>query len=233
MKILNKNLLLLPLLLSGTVYASQRDIISTVEKLGLKKSEFKITNSELPNFKMVTTADGVFYVSNDGKFLTQGPIYNMEGEKPVNLANDNNLRLIQSIDKEAIVYQAENEKYVIYVFTDYTCHYCKTLHEHMDDYLKAGISVHYFAFPRAGVDSKVGEDMQSIWSTKDRKTAFDNAYKTGKITSASSMVPYVKMQYDVGRQLGLTGTPAIILPNGQLLAGYVPADKLLEILNEQ
>lgn len=231
MKKLTITLSILSSLLIGQAHASDADIMSTLEKLGYSKENIQITNTPVDSMKSVTTPDGVFYVTEDGKFLTQGPIYDMRGATPQNIANADNLKLISTIEKDAIVYQAKDEKYAIYVFTDYTCSYCKKLHQEIDSYLDLGISVHYFAFPRQGLDSQVAKDMQSIWSTKDRKEAFDNAYKGGKISPASSMVPYVQMQFNVGRKLGISGTPAIILPNGQLLSGYVPANELIKILD--
>lgn len=228
-----KKLVLGLALISTSVLASNADIAKTLGKLGYTEKDLKIADSPVKGLKSVNTPDGIFYVSDDGKYLTQGPFYNLEGNEPVNIANSNNVKLIKSIEKDAIVYKAPNEKYVISVFTDYTCHYCKLLHENIDKYLDAGISIHYFAFPRAGADSEVGKNMQSIWSVADRKAAFDNAYKGNAISPASSMVPYVTQQFNVGKQLGISGTPAIVLADGQLVSGYVPADKLFDILNKK
>jgi thiol:disulfide interchange protein DsbC len=217
-------------LITTPLLASNNDISNTMKKLGYEDKDFKISNSPVNGLKNVMTPDGLFYVSDDGKYLTQGPIYNFEGNEPENIANNNNLNLIKSIEKDAIVYKAKNEKYIISVFTDYTCHYCKLLHENINQYLDVGISVHYFAFPRAGADSEIGKNMQSIWSMADRKSAFEKAYKGESISPANSMIPYVTQQFNIGRQLGINGTPAIVLPNGQLVSGYVPADKLIDIL---
>lgn len=228
-----KKLVLALALISTSALASNSDILKSFEKLGYNSNTIKINNSPIKGLKAVTTDDGIFYVTADGKYLTQGPFYNVEGDEPENIANKDNLNAIKKIEKDAIVYQAKNEKYVIWVFTDYTCHYCKLLHENIDKYLDAGISVHYFAFPRSGVNSEAGKNMQSIWSVADRKAAFDDAYKGKKISPATSMVPYVTQQFDVGRSLGISGTPAIVLPDGQLVSGYVPADKLIEILDKK
>ena len=220
-------------LISTSVLAANTDITKSLNRLGYESKDIKIENSPVNGFKTVLTPDGIFYVSDDGKYLTQGPIFDVQGDEPQNIANSNNAKLIKSIDKDAIVYKANNEKYVISVFTDYTCHYCKLLHENINKYLDAGISVHYYAFPRAGADSEVGKNMQSIWSVADRKAAFENAYKDNPISPASSMIPYVTQQFNVGKQIGITGTPAIVLADGQLVSGYVPADKLLTILNKK
>lgn len=218
--------------MSSAVFAGDAEIIATFEKLGLSAKEIKIMDTPVKGIKSVSTPSGPFYVSDDGIYLIQGSIYDMRQAQPENIANSSNLNLIKSIDKDAIVYKAKNEKYIIYVFTDYTCSYCKVLHEQVDKYNELGISIHYFAFPRNGMNSEVANNMQSIWSTKDRKTAFDNAYKGKSISPANSMVPYVQMQFDVGRQIGFSGTPAIILPTGQLLAGYVPPEELIKILEQ-
>ncbi|OCG05547.1 bifunctional protein-disulfide isomerase/oxidoreductase DsbC [Gilliamella apis] len=220
-------------LISTSVLANNADITKSMEKLGFSNKEITIENNPVQGLKSVITPEGIFYVTDDGKFLTQGPIYSLESGEPVNIANSNNLKLMKSIEKDAIVYKAPKEKYIISVFTDYTCHYCKLLHENINQYLDAGISVHYFAFPRAGADSDVGKNMQSIWSVADRKAAFDNAYKGNSISPANSMVPYVTQQFNVGKKLGISGTPALLLPDGQLVSGYVPADKLIEILKKK
>ncbi|QYN45255.1 MULTISPECIES: bifunctional protein-disulfide isomerase/oxidoreductase DsbC [unclassified Gilliamella] len=229
-----KKLVLGLALISSSVLAGNNEIANTMSKLGFGFKDITITNSPVEGLKSVLTPEGIFYITDDGKYLTQGPIYNVEGNEPKNIANSSNLDLIKTIEKDAIVYKAKNEKYVIYVFTDYTCHYCKLLHENINQYLDKGISVHYFAFPRAGAESDVGKNMQSIWSVtnRKRKAAFDKAYKGEAITPAASKVPYVTQQFNVGRQLGISGTPSIVLPNGQLVAGYVPADKLIEILKK-
>lgn len=232
MKKLTITLGVLTSLVMGSAFASDADIAATLQKLGYTKDNIKISSTPISTMKRVVTPDAVLYITDDGKFLTQGPIFDMHGQTPVNIANGENIKLIKSIENDAIVYKAKDQKYVISVFTDYTCHYCQKFHEEINSYLDLGITVHYFAFPRQGLDSPVAKDMQSIWSAKDRKAAFDNAYKGGKISPATSLVPYVQMQFDAGRQIGLTGTPGIVLPNGQLLSGYVPANELLKVLEK-
>lgn len=232
----------LTLLMSASIsvaHASNSDIIASLNKVGLNKADIKIEDLPIKSIKSVTTPDGIVYITEDGKYLIPGPIYDLQGARPENITDKANraspvetVKLIATISKDAIEYKAKNEKYVVSVFTDYTCGYCKKLHEEIESYLNSGITVRYFAFPRQGLNSQIATDMQSIWSTKDRKAAFDNAYKGGTISPASSMVPFVKMQYEVGLKIGISGTPAIILPNGEMIPGYMPAAELLKTLDE-
>ena len=45
-----------------------------------------------------------------------------------------------------IIYPAKNEKYVVTVFMDITCHYCHILHQQVKEYNDLGITVRYLAF---------------------------------------------------------------------------------------
>ena len=42
----------------------------------------------------------------------------------------------------------------------------------------------------------------------------------------------IKEQYLLGRKMGVNGTPAIVLPNGDLVPGYKPAKELLADLEK-
>lgn len=226
------SLSLIGALFASNVFADNKDIVKALNKIGVPTTGVKISASPISGLKSVLTSEGVFYVSNDGKYLSQGPIYDLQGSTPQNIANSINASLVNSIAKDAIVYKANNEKYVISVFTDVTCSYCKKLHEQVADYNKLGITIRYFAYPRQGLDSQTAKDMQSIWSAADRKQAFESAYKGGRISPTNSMVPFVKNQYQVGHQLGISGTPAIILADGQLVSGYVPPEELKKMLDQ-
>ncbi|MGL6250543.1 MAG: thioredoxin fold domain-containing protein, partial [Billgrantia desiderata] len=40
----------------------------------------------------------------------------------------------------------------------------------------------------------------------------------------------VEAQYHLGMTVGVQGTPAIVLPDGRLVPGYVPAERLADML---
>jgi thiol:disulfide interchange protein DsbC len=42
----------------------------------------------------------------------------------------------------------------------------------------------------------------------------------------------VARSYALGKDFALEGTPAIIMPDGEMVAGYLPPDALLEHLKE-
>jgi len=179
----------------------------------------------------------VLYVSTDGQHIFTGNLLGFEGNKPVNLTekaisakaselSPQRAKTIAAIkDEDMVVFKAENEEYVISIFTDVDCAYCRKLHKEVPELNKRGITVRYLAFPRAGVGSSAYDKLVSIWCADDRLTAMDNA-KLKRQFSAKSCDNPIASQYQLTRNLGLTGTPALILPDGELIAGYVPFEKL-------
>ncbi|NBS11697.1 MAG: hypothetical protein EBS77_03370, partial [Gammaproteobacteria bacterium] len=56
--------------------------------------------------------------------------------------------------------------------------------------------------------------------------------KAGKTPPKATCPNTVREQFELGRQLGVTGTPTLIFPNGQMVPGYLPADELINRLNQ-
>jgi sulfonate transport system ATP-binding protein len=136
---------------SGFAQADDAAIQQTLAKMGIKSSD--IQPAPVAGMKTVLTNSGVLYITDDGKHIIQGPMYDVSGTAPVNVTNKMLLKQLNALEKEMIVYKAPQEKHVITVFTDITCGYCHKLHEQMADYNALGITVRYLAFPRQGLDS--------------------------------------------------------------------------------
>mgnify|MGYP002652788275 CR=1 FL=1 len=228
---MKKGLLMFTLLattLSGAAHADSAAIKQLLAKLGVQSSD--VQPSPIKGISTVLTDSGVIYVTDDGKHIIQGPMYDVSGAQPVNVTNTLLAGKLNALEKEMIVYKAPQEKHVITVFTDITCGYCHKLHEQMSDYNALGITVRYLAFPRAGVASETGLQMQHIWCAKDKNGAMDNA-KTDKTVARAMCQNPVADQYALAQFFGINGTPAVILPDGSLIPGYMPVAAMLQQLN--
>lgn len=182
----------------------------------------------------VITNRGVYYVSKNAQFLVHGSIYDIDNqmdnitEKSLTVLRQDKLK---SFEKDMIVYKAQQEKHVITVFTDTSCGYCQKLHSEMADYNNNGITVRYLAFPRGGLNSGTYQSMVSIWCADDKKLAMDKGKSRQKV-EYKSCENTVKEQYELGQFFGVTGTPALVLEDGTLQPGYLPADRLLAVLDQ-
>jgi thiol:disulfide interchange protein DsbC len=193
-----------------------------------------ISEAPLQGLLQVFTNKGLFFTSTDGQYFIEGNIYDLTNKVLINDAQMRPYIQQKMLDSKdgTIEYKAKDEKFVINVFTDPTCGYCRKLHHEMQDYNDAGITVRYLAFPRGGVDSETYLQMQHIWCSKDNRSAMDDAKDGDNIKPAMCTNP-VKAQYELGQSFGINGTPAIILPSGRLIPGYQPAKALLAQLKAE
>ncbi|MNC33572.1 Thiol:disulfide interchange protein DsbC precursor [compost metagenome] len=128
-----------------------------------------------------------------------------------------------------VVYPAKGEtKSHITVFTDTTCPYCHKLHAEVPELNRRGIEVRYVAFPRQGLGSPGDEQLQAVWCSSDRKAALDKMIDGKEIKAAKCANP-VSKQFQLGQSIGVNGTPAIVLEDGQVIPGYQPAPQVAKL----
>ena len=233
---MNKHFAMLALLasaFSGLAQANDSAIQQSLKKLGLNQTE--ITSSPLPGFKTVLSDSGVLYVTDDGKHMIQGPLYDVSGAQPVNVTNQLLDKKVDALVPEMIIYKAPKEQHVVTVFTDITCGYCRKLHEQMADYNALGITVRYLAFPREGLHGQIETAMKAIWCSADRNKAFDEAMKgdSPKMAAPESCKINIDQHYKLGVLFGIQGTPAILTDSGMMIPGYQGPQELKQVLDNQ
>lgn len=175
----------------------------------------------------------IAYISADGRYLLQGDLIDLDDE--VNLSeearNEARLEMLAGIpDDQAIVFKPENPKYSVTVFTDIDCTFCRRFHSQINEYLAQGIQVRYLLYPRNGPGSDSWAKAEKVWCADDRNEALtlakqDKPFKTHKCDAS-----VVQTDYALGQDIGLRGTPAIVLQDGTLVSGYLPPSELTEAL---
>ena len=183
-------------------------------------------------FTEAVVAGRVFYVSNDGRYIVDGVVVDLQERR--NLADSalEGIRVegLKSIPaNQRIVFSAPQPKYTVTVFTDIDCGYCRMLHQHIDEYNALGISVEYLFFPRAGENSESWAKAEAVWCAADPRKAMTEA-KAGRELDSPACDSPVAAEYALGREVGVNATPAVIAPSGALLGGYLEPQRLLEAL---
>lgn len=208
----------------------------------ITRSEIEsIKASPMPGLYEVISGAGLFYISEDGTFFIQGDLYGI-GDVLQNHTEDtlSDIRLagIKRFEKDMIVYPAKDEKYVVNVFTDITCGYCRKLHEMVDEYNALGITIRYLAYPRSGIQDRSGEltksfkDLRSIWCHENPEEALTKAKSGSNVAQRICDIP-LEDQYALGSQTGVTGTPALLFSDGSLISGFIPPAALLQKLQQK
>lgn len=191
-----------------------------------------ITKSAVDGVYEVTTEAGEsLFFSEDGQHFIAGDLYSLKDNTIRNLSEvkreQSRVVKVNAIPaEEKIVFPAQGEtKGKIAIFTDIDCGYCRKLHKEVPALNKMGIEVSYLAYPRAGINSESYKKYVSVFCADDKLEALTKA-KNGEAIAPKVCANHVAEQFNLGREIGISGTPAIILDSGSLIPGYVSADKI-------
>lgn len=188
-----------------------------------------VNPSPVPGWYTIHKGSIVAYISDDGRYLLQGDLIDLDEQ--VNLTEqartDTRRTLIESLGPdEGILFSPAEVKHHVTIFTDVDCTYCRKLHSQIQDYLARGIEVRYMLYPRNGPASAAWGKSEDVWCAKNRNEALTLAKLDRNFETTECDASAVSRQYVLGQEIGLTGTPAIVLDDGTLIAGYVPPDAL-------
>ena len=200
------------------------------ERLDVRPED--IRPSPVPGLFEVVSGSDVGYVSADGRFYVDGDVFDMETR--ANLTEERRkvgrAALLKGIrDEDTIVFAPKGYKYTVNVFTDVDCGYCRKLHAEITELNRLGIKVRYLMYPRNGPGSEGWTKAEAVWCSANRNDALTRA-KRGEAMTAKACDTPVARQFELGRELGIRGTPGIITDRGDYVAGYMPAQRLAEHL---
>lgn len=203
---------------------------AAVQKLvpGLAADTIKAAPFE--GFVEVLLGAQLVYVSEDGRYVIDGQLIEVATRRNLSELSKGVVRsdrLSGVAAGERIRFVADGKmKHRITVFTDIDCGYCRRLHDQMAEYNQLGIEVDYLFFPRAGIGSESYNKAVSVWCADDQNAAMTLA-KSGEQPAPAQCENPVQSHYQLGRELGVTGTPALVTDDGTLIPGYIPPADLL------
>ncbi|GAA3911303.1 bifunctional protein-disulfide isomerase/oxidoreductase DsbC [Halomonas cibimaris] len=177
-----------------------------------------------------------FYANADGSYFVVGDLYRNQGDELVNLSeqakNRQRVAALSAVEEsDRVVYRGVDEpRATVTVFTDTSCPYCTRLHESIPELNERGIAVHYLAFPRGGMQSRAARVMQKAWCSDNPGEALSRAFADETLDAGAGCDNPVAEQHRLGLELGVQGTPAIILPDGTMVPGFVPPERLAAML---
>lgn len=232
----------LAFLLSLNAYAKDDATKQALSKELVRMSpSIKITELEkidgLDMYQAVLSSGEVIYTNKNAKFILFGNLLDMRSKEIKNITEIKSSQIkidrLKSVpNSDTINYAAKGKKRgTLYVFTDISCPYCQRMHEEIPELTKQGVEVKYLAFPRAGLKGDTYEKMHDIWCSDDRHKALEAGYKNRKVSKAKTFCKsIVNEQFELGRQIGVTGTPAVYTQDGKQIGGYAKADRVLTAL---
>ena len=220
-----------------TVAAASADPRAALLKLlpaGSKLDDLR--PSPIPGIYEFMQGAEISYLTADGKYFIDGNLYDMKSRDNLTEALRTHARiaLINSVpETEMLIFSPPNPKYTITVFTDVDCAYCRKLHSQIAEINRLGIRVRYMFFPRTGPGTESWKKAEVVWCSANRNEALTRAKAGATLDMNKVCAPTpVKREYELGENIGVRGTPAIITENGDYISGYLEPRELLDQLKE-
>ena len=200
---------------------------------GARPEELRAT--AVPGIYELTRGADIVYVTADGKYAFTGDLVELASNSNLTEQHRRELR-VKAVaafpEDDMLVFGPKDTKYTVTVFTDVDCPYCRKLHSQIATYNRYGIRVRYLLYPRTGPNTEAWTKAEQVWCSPDRNAALTQAKLGQELKSKPCPNNPVARSYALGQDFALEGTPAIIMPNGEMLPGYVPPEVLAQHLKD-
>ncbi|MES9991493.1 MAG: DsbC family protein [Candidatus Thiodiazotropha sp.] len=214
--------------------AEIQNVREGVKKILKKGSITSVVPAKVNGLYEVMIGPQLYYVSSDGKYLLSGNLYDIDTREDLTTPKVSKAKAeaIEALGEEKmVVFAPEKTAHTVTIFTDIDCGYCQKLHREIEEYTDLGIKVRYLMYPRAGVGSESFDKAVTVLCSDDRNDAMTRS-KAGEKLDKKECASPVEEHWALGKTLGVNGTPAIFLQSGDMLPGYIPAQRMSAILEK-
>ncbi len=183
-------------------------------------------------------ARGVMYVGFSKKYIMPGPIYEVETAsnktretlRGLNEPADQYVDITKIPVEDSLLVGEKDARYKAIVFTDPDCPFCSKLHAELKKIVSDRKDI---AFYLKLMPLKLHPDAywksQSIICAKSLQRLEEN-FEKKPIPKPDCKTKVVDETLKLGEELGITGTPTLIMPDGLVVVGGRDADKIMELI---
>jgi len=231
MRLLPLSLSLL-LFASAAVQAGEKEVRQALQKNFAGMEVTSISKTPYGGLYEVVVDGQVVYSTSDGKYLVLGNVIELDSKRNLTAARNAKLMEVKWSAlplANAIKEVKGNGSRKLAIFSDADCPYCRKLEPELEKL--TNVTIYTFLYPIEGLHPEAVPTSKKIWCEKDRLKAW-KAYmlKGEEPKSKGDCANPVDATIELGAKLRVSGTPTIILENGQRIPGYMPADKLDQLL---
>ncbi len=178
---------------------------------------------------------GIVYVDFSKKHIVSGAIFDLKTK--ANLTQERQIE-ISKVDvskiplDDAIVMGAKEAKHRVIVFSDPDCPYCAKLHQEMKKVIEKRKDIAFYIkmFPLK-IHPGAYEKAKAIVCEKSL-ALLDDAFEKKQLSKPKCETSVVDENLKLGEKLGISGAPALIMPNGSVIPGYKDADSLIALIDK-
>ena len=174
----------------------------------------------------------IYYSDENGNYLLLGQLIDTKTRRNLTEERVDKLTAVAFKDlpfKDAFTIVRGNGKRKLAVFEDPNCGYCKRFERDLQKV--DNITVYMFLYPILSQDS--ADKSKAIWCAKDpAKSWQDWMVREQAPTAANCDASALARNVELGRKHKITGTPTLILTNGNRVPGAIDDKQLEKLLSE-
>jgi thiol:disulfide interchange protein DsbC len=191
---------------------------------------FKIGNQQQKN---------LFYLDAGKNFLIARDILDLKTKKNLPAERLLALNMITVDTKKiplanALIVGNKKAKNKVIVFTDPDCPFCGKLHEELKKVVEKRKDIAFYLklYPLTQLHPQAYDKSKTILCKKSL-ALLEDVYKGKEIPAPDCDSKEVDENIKLATELGIKGTPAMVLPNGNVRPGYIDADSIINIVDDK
>lgn len=193
----------------------------------------EVRPSRINGLYEVIMGKNVAYADESGRYFMFGHMLDMPNQ------HDLTAELMEALNKvdvatlpikDSIKVVHGNGERKLYLFSDPDCPYCKSLERELQKL--DNVTIYTFLFPIAELHPQAIEKSRLVWCAKDKKAAWKALMQEGKQPEGDTTACQnpIERNVELGRKLGIEGTPSMFFEDGRFAQGYVGVSELEAML---
>ncbi len=220
---------------------TNEDVVGMLKKMNSSAKIIGIQLSPVKGLWEVTIEDkgrkGIFYTDFSKKFMIAGPIVEFDNasnrtrESIEQIQNNRKVDVLKIPLGNALVLGSQGAQKKVIVFTDPDCPFCSKLDKEMKKVVEERKDIAFYIklYPLpAHKDAYLKAN--AIECKKSLKMMEDN-FEGRPISMDNCGTKEIDDNIKLAQSLGFFGTPTLVLPDGTVHEGTLPADKLIELID--
>jgi thiol:disulfide interchange protein DsbC len=229
--------LLLPLLAAALVTtacsAGESDIRKNIEARFPGAKVDSINKTPVSGiYEVVVDGDQVIYADSKADYVVVGEMLETQNKRNLTRERLDKLQEVKfdtlPLDQAIKVVKGDGSRKIA-VFSDPDCPYCRKLEPELAKL--NNVTIYTFLYPLP-FHKDAARKSKVVWCSADKVKAWDDLMLRNKLDDkvAGDCPNPIEANLVLGQKLHVQGTPAIIFTNGKRAPGYIPADRLEQLL---
>ena len=224
--------LILLLFYTNFLYAGESELRAKIESQYPEISVNSIKKTEFNDLYEVLIGDQIIYTDEAFSFLVVGKIIDPKTKADLTQARVDELTKIDFKKlpfQNSIMIVKGNGESKLAVFSDVDCPFCKKLEKETLSKLE-NVTIYTFLYP-LDIHPDAKSKSINVWCAKDKVRAWNELMLDNKMPDNGNECSNPIMDtIELGKTLGISATPTIILSDGKKIPGAVGIDYLEEEL---